>query len=176
MSQPSLNWDEEQRAWAVLETWEGQDAPFARWQEELLRALQEIMNREGDDADRSEWAREAQLLQIAQQKPHIPARAHRELVKSLLDDMFRLGPLQPLWERPDVSDLTPGQAVDVLGLVAQKTGTGAQVLAVAVPVLAVDPAQSVVLVGVTTREALRMADAQKLIVTLNPHAPSARAR
>ena len=100
-----IDWTKEQEAWKMLETWEGEDEQYFRWEEELLQELQVIMNREGEDADRSELAREAQLMQIARSKPHIPARAHRQLVKSILDDMFRLGPLQPLWARSDVSDI-----------------------------------------------------------------------
>ncbi|MCL6489681.1 MAG: CpaF family protein, partial [Alicyclobacillus mali] len=103
--QDEVDWSKELEAWKMLETWEGEDEQYFRWEEELLQELQVIMNREGEDADRSELAREAQLMQIARSKPHIPTRAHRQLVKSILDDMFRLGPLQPLWARPDVSDI-----------------------------------------------------------------------
>ena len=102
----TLDWSKEQEAWKMLETWEGEDEQYFRWEEELLQELQVVMNREGEDADRSETCPgSATHADRARQKPHIPPRAHRQLVKSILDDMFRLGPLQPLWARPDVSDI-----------------------------------------------------------------------
>ena len=45
------------------------------------------------------------LRRLVREIPDIPDWAHVELVERFLDDMYRMGPLQPLWSDPDVSDI-----------------------------------------------------------------------
>ncbi len=107
------DWGAWEESWKQMHAVSAADeSRMSAWQEEMLEDLQALIRTEGDGADTSEIAREAQLMDIVSRKPDIPKRVHRTLVQSLLDDMFRFGPLDPLWQREDVSDMQVFVPVD----------------------------------------------------------------
>ncbi|MCL6489977.1 MAG: SAF domain-containing protein [Alicyclobacillus mali] len=85
----------------------------------------------------------------------------------------RAYPLTLSTQSVPITDITVGQAVDVIAQTPAPSGAGnvTKVVAANAPVLAVAAAQDVILVGVTDSEALQMANATKLYVALSPETP-----
>lgn len=95
------SWD----AWAQLNQSNMTDQELFRWQELVLKEFQEFVNRESSQAEASRAMRDAQLTHIVTSHKEIPVKAHREIVNSILDDMFSFGPLQALWSDSMNSDM-----------------------------------------------------------------------
>ncbi|MCL6489682.1 MAG: flagellar biosynthesis protein FlgA [Alicyclobacillus mali] len=85
----------------------------------------------------------------------------------------RAYPLTLSTQSVPLTDISVGQAVDVIAQTPSPNGAGnvTKVVAANAPVLAVATAQDVILVGVTDSEALQMANATKLYVALSPETP-----
>ena len=98
-------WSQYLDEWATLNQSDAKEDDMTRWQEAVLSAFQEVVNKENGVVEASRDVREAQLMKIAQVSKDIPQRAQREVVNALLDDMFGFGPLQPIWSKPEISDM-----------------------------------------------------------------------
>ncbi|PWI56625.1 ATPase, T2SS/T4P/T4SS family [Sulfoacidibacillus thermotolerans] len=98
-------WSQYLDEWAALNQSDAQEDDMTRFQEMVLTAFQEVVNKDNIAVEASRDVREAQLMKIVQTSKEIPQRAQREVVNALLDDMFGFGPLQPIWSKPEVSDM-----------------------------------------------------------------------
>lgn len=103
-------WDEDYyKEYEMFKT-EDKKEKMAEWQKELLDAFlahqeQEKVRRGGVmDEDVPEETRRLQLRRIIQ-KTKIPQDVHLDLIEMMLDDQYRMGPAQPLWEKEWVSDI-----------------------------------------------------------------------
>ncbi|ACV57627.1 SAF domain-containing protein [Alicyclobacillus acidocaldarius] len=85
----------------------------------------------------------------------------------------RAYPLTLSTQSVPMTDISVGQAVDVIAQMPSPNGAGnvTKLVAQNAPVIAVATAQDVILVGVTDSEALQMANATKLYVALSPETP-----
>ncbi|EGL15070.1 MULTISPECIES: ATPase, T2SS/T4P/T4SS family [unclassified Paenibacillus] len=87
------------------------DPKWSEYQTKLFQAFLNFVDEEKSkksgilEDDVPEAQRERQLLDIIQKLPGIPAQLYSDLVKQLLDDIYRMGPAQPLWEKKNVSDI-----------------------------------------------------------------------
>ncbi len=98
-------WSLSQDAWAELNKSNMTDNELFQWQEIVLKEFQEIANKESVQVEASRAMRDAQLTNIVAAHKEIPAKAHREIVNSILDDMFSMGPLENLWKNKEISDM-----------------------------------------------------------------------
>ncbi len=105
-------WGASQDAWDEVNRVEVIDDDLYKWQEMVLRELQEITNKENAQSEVSQATREAQLTAIVANHKEIPLKARRTIVQTLLADMFSFGALQPLWSRSEVSDMQVFVPVD----------------------------------------------------------------
>ncbi|MCL6489403.1 MAG: flagella basal body P-ring formation protein FlgA [Alicyclobacillus mali] len=94
-------------------------------------------------------------------------------VMRLYGTQTRAYPLTLSTQSVPMNDVSVGQAVDVIAQMPSPNGAGnvTKLVAQNAPILAVSPAQNVILVGVTDSEALQMANATKLYVALSPEKP-----
>nr|NNM90116.1 Flp pilus assembly complex ATPase component TadA [Bacilli bacterium] len=98
-------WDQSRDEWAAINQVDLTDNDLFKWQEVVLRELQEITNKEGTQSEVSRATREAQLSTLIATHKDIPIKVRRSIVVSLLDDMFSFGPLQSLWNDSKISDM-----------------------------------------------------------------------
>jgi pilus assembly protein CpaF len=102
-------WDEDYyKEYEMFKT-EDKKEKMAEWQKELLDAFLSFQNQEKSrrgfmEEDVPEEKRRLQLRHIIQ-KTKIPQGVHLELIDMMLDDQYRMGPAQPLWEKEWVSDI-----------------------------------------------------------------------
>lgn len=105
------DWEKEQLEWKQLQSEsQGQEDEWKKWQELLLQEFLRWQDEEksktgGELEDIPEEIRRRQLFQIIRRIEKIPGSAHADLVQQYLDDLYRMGPAQPLWEQPYVSDI-----------------------------------------------------------------------
>ncbi|GIM47674.1 pilus assembly protein CpaF [Collibacillus ludicampi] len=102
-------WEEHYKDWEMLKQ-KDDKGQWAEWEGLLLEkflAWQEKQKaRLGVEAENvPEETQRIHLRRLVQEIKQIPAWAHTELVERFLDDQYRMGPLQPLWEDPRVSDI-----------------------------------------------------------------------
>ena len=102
---PDDLWKDSWDAWSEINKSDMTDDELFKWQELILREFQEIVNKESNQVEVSRNIREAQLTSIVATHKEIPAKSHREIVKSILDDMFSFGPLEALWKNETISDM-----------------------------------------------------------------------
>jgi pilus assembly protein CpaF len=102
---PDDLWKDSWDAWSEINKSDMTDDELFKWQELILKEFQEIVNKESGQVEVSRNVREAQLTSIVATHKEIPAKSHREIVKTILDDMFSFGPLQELWGNKKISDM-----------------------------------------------------------------------
>ncbi len=98
-------WGKNQDAWEDINKSNLTDKELFEWQEVILGEFQEITSKESEQAEISRAVREAQLMAIVNNHKEIPHKAHREIVESILNDMFSMGPLESLWKNKEISDM-----------------------------------------------------------------------
>ncbi|HHY68225.1 MAG TPA: CpaF family protein [Alicyclobacillus sp.] len=109
-------WEAHYKDWDVLK--EGRDKDdWAEWESLLLQKFLDWQEKQkallGVEAENvPEEIQRRNLRRLVQEIKQIPAWAHTELVERFLDDQYRMGPLQPIWENPDVSDIQVFVPVD----------------------------------------------------------------
>lgn len=98
------DWDELQQAGQI------DQGKWRHWQALLLKRMLEEQDRlrpsqYGEVAEMEEFEYRQLLSHVIRNTEEIPAIHHVELIRQFLDYAYRMGPLQPLWERPAVTDI-----------------------------------------------------------------------
>ncbi|MFD0591058.1 ATPase, T2SS/T4P/T4SS family [Paenibacillus sp. GCM10027627] len=83
---------------------------WKQWQTQLLSEVLKDQDRRrsenrGGTVDFTETEYRHYLYEIIQTIEEVPSIHYNDLIKQYLDNAFRYGPVQPLWERPRVSDI-----------------------------------------------------------------------
>ncbi len=111
-------WDLENQDWKQLaEKTRVSEENWKLWQELLLNKVLEEQekekNRTGvEAADIPEDDMRRRLRNLIKTIGGIPAAHYDSLIAQFLDDSYRMGPMQPLWDRPYVSDIQVFVPVD----------------------------------------------------------------
>ncbi|MFD2328753.1 ATPase, T2SS/T4P/T4SS family [Cohnella sp. GCM10020058] len=74
-------------------------------QERVLRELERERTMYGEIVNRDEMAMQRLLQELIRDIKEIPASSHQSVIKQYLDDSFRFGPIDPLWQRKGVTDI-----------------------------------------------------------------------
>ncbi|MGP3788215.1 ATPase, T2SS/T4P/T4SS family [Paenibacillus sp. 1A_MP2] len=105
------SWDEEDRLFEKLRSnnKEVSKSSWAEWQRALLEKVLEeseaVKRAKGEVEDVTEQERKRQLERIIKDLKDIPATHHNELIQQFLNESYRYGPLQPLWDMQGVTDI-----------------------------------------------------------------------
>ncbi|MFC5402933.1 ATPase, T2SS/T4P/T4SS family [Cohnella soli] len=82
---------------------------MAKWlgllQDRVLKELEDERARYGEIIERDELSMQRWLMDIIRHVEGIPTQHYQQLIKNYLDDSYRFGPVQPLWEKPGVTDV-----------------------------------------------------------------------
>lgn len=85
------------------------DNQMFKWQTQLLDLViqknEEERSRQGDTSDVDETRRKRQLEEWIRELTDVPGSAHAALINMFLDESYRYGVLQPLWDTPGVTDI-----------------------------------------------------------------------
>jgi pilus assembly protein CpaF len=92
---------------------EDEENKWVEWQRKLLEALAKEMEQEraskGMVQDIPEEEQRARLRRLAnelsERDPEFSPHAHNKVIDEILDDQYRMGPVQELWANPWVSDI-----------------------------------------------------------------------
>jgi Flp pilus assembly protein, ATPase CpaF len=109
-------WNQYYDEWGVLKQ-DHDNEQWAVWENLLLEKFLEWQEKQkarlGVQAENvPEEIQRIHLRRLVQDIKAIPPWAHTELVERFLDDQYRMGPLQKLWEDPEVSDIQVFVPVD----------------------------------------------------------------
>lgn len=109
-------WNQYYDEWGVLKQ-DHDNEQWAVWENLLLEKFLEWQEKQkarlGVQAENvPEEVQRIHLRRLVQGIKEIPPSMHTELVERFLDDQYRMGPLQKLWEDPEVSDIQVFVPVD----------------------------------------------------------------
>lgn len=105
------SWEEEDKVFEKISTSNKaiSQKKWAEWQKALLEKVLEESETEkrskGEVRDLSELDRKRQLERLIKELSDIPVTHHSQLISQFLNESYRYGPLQPLWDEPGVTDI-----------------------------------------------------------------------
>lgn len=106
-----MDWENENKDWSDMENnSQANEVDWKKWQGKLLDSVlkeqEEQKNRTGmEAADIPEEEMRRTLRRLIRSIEDIPSAHHEVLISQFLDDSYRMGPVQPLWEKEKVSDI-----------------------------------------------------------------------